>query len=116
MLQVGNGHLMLALNIFFCKRCVCGQVEDDCTECIHIIFNINMHNNNNTTTATTEVATAAAPAGVTRVKITFRGITYANYQMNTRTRRPMGEGKEDGGRGRASVPGCWREPFTWRLG
>lgn len=48
-----------------------------------------------TTAATTEVATAAeaaAPAGVTRVKITFRGITYANYQMNTRTRRPMGEG------------------------
>lgn len=38
---------MLALNIFFCTRCVCGQVEDDCTECIHIIFNINMHNNKN---------------------------------------------------------------------
>lgn len=52
-----------------------------------------------TTTATTEVATAA-PAGVTRVKITFRGITYANYQMNTRTRRPMGEGKVGRGKGK----------------
>lgn len=94
-LQVGKGQLMLALNIFFCTHCVCGQVEDDCTECIHIIFNINMHNNNNSNSnyGITEVATAeAAPAGVTRVKITFRGITYANYQMNTRTRRPMEEG------------------------
>lgn len=48
------------------------------------------------------------------MKITFRGITYANYQMNTRTRCTVGE---EGSRGMGGMAGgeslLLGELLTW---
>lgn len=67
-------------------RRVCGIIGwKIIVQSICIIINNKMNNKKEK-----ETGPAAATPAVTRVKIKFHGITYANYKMNTRTRNKSG--------------------------